>query len=253
MENDIIGEASRARPQPKGDTIRGRLRLDRYRGIYTSPRMSGMQNLIDEGSYFIGANPTPGTGIAYGSAGTQAAFANTVPFMLFKNNAGPTAGIRSFIRKIKLIQFGGTAPATTTSVQASVQIDKSNRFFTSATTTYQQITLFNPNGGDDTQPQTQLWVPNGAVATIPAPQSPVVTGRCQLKGGPTLLLDEYTMLFGQADSPPQGGYLTTVGSYVHHMPGFALDPQQFGVVHLWFPGGATNPFTFEFETEVIEC
>jgi hypothetical protein len=73
-----------------------------------------------------------------------------------------------------------------------------------------------------------------------------------LKGGPTLVLDEYTINFGCDDVPGGGGYLTTVADYQTRMGGLVLGPQQWGVVFLWFPGGATNPFTFEFEVLIRE-
>ena len=227
------------------------IRAGRYNELFTLTPMPPKQLSADEGSYFAFTNPTPGTGVAYGSGGTQASFSDTVPFMLLFNNAAVGSSIRAFLDYIKLIQIGGTAPASTTSVQAAVKIDSSNRLNTAGTLT--TITGVNPNQDSSAQPVSKLYVPAGAVATIPAAGSSArLIGRAQLKGGPTLLLDEYNLNFGFDDIPSSGGYLTTVASYQTRMPPVVLGPQQWAVVHLWLPGGATNPFTFEFEVGVRE-
>lgn len=203
--------------------------------------------LADEGSYFVATNPTPGTKIDYGSAGTQASFSDTVPFMVFQNTAVAGSGIRMFLDYVRLLQIGGTAPATTTSVQIAAKIDSVLRTETAGALT--GTTPLNANSGSSRQPIGRVRVPNGAVATIPAATGAArLVGRAQLKGGPTLVLDEYNVGFGLVDTPPMGGYLTTVSSYWTRLAPVVLDPQTSCVLYLWLPGGATNPFSFEFET-----
>src|SRR5712692_3293372 len=247
IDTNLIGWVQRNLPSPKVDGIVDSIpwRAGRYSERYVLSPMPTRQLLVDEGVYFAITNPTPGTKIDYGSAGTQASFSDTVPFMLVKNNDNP-GGKRLFLDYVKVIQIGGTAPATTTSVQAAVKIDNVNRQNTAGTLT--QLTPVNANMGLIVGSISQWFVPAGAVATIPASSgSARLVGRAMLKGGPTLLLDEYTIMFGPQDVPPMGGYLTTVSSYITRMPPLALDPQQWAVIYLWLPGGATNPFSFEFE------
>jgi hypothetical protein len=230
-------------------TLQNGIRVDPWKGQYVQPIFMGDENQADEGSYFVATNPTPGTAIAYGSAGTQASFSDTVPFFLYKNNAGAGTGTRMYLKNLKLIQIGGTAPATTTSVQVAVKTDNVPRFPTSAASTYTAATPVNANNNSTRGAVGQLWVPNGAVATIPASGgSARLVDRVQLKGGPTLVLDQYELLFCAPDNAQGGGYLTTVSKYSERVSPVILGPQEYAVVHLWFPGGATNPFTFEFST-----
>jgi hypothetical protein len=62
------GFASRSLPQPVPDAQDQEMRLGRYGDVYTIPALSDYYALTGEGSYFVGANPTIGTGIAFGAA-----------------------------------------------------------------------------------------------------------------------------------------------------------------------------------------
>lgn len=234
-------------PSAQSDAVTAQgVRVNTYREQMVQNVMPTKHALADEGTYFTFANPTPGTGIAYGATAPPTGFSDTVPFFLFYNS-NPIGGKRICLDYLKLLQFGGTAPATTTSVQATLKIDN-NRGITSAASTYTLIAPSKANGASNLTPSLKLYVPTGAVATIPAVTTAArVIGRAQLKGGPTLLLDEYTLSFGAVDGVAGGGYLTTVAAYNTRMPAFELAPQEYGILHLWMPGAATNPFTFEFE------
>lgn len=243
---NISNAASQAESQENQQSLRS----GKYNEQYVLNPYSLKNMSADEGSYFIATNPTMGTGVAYGSAGTQTSFSDTVPFMMLFNNAAAASNIRVFLDYIKLIQFSGTAPASTTSVQAAVKTSSVTRLNTAGTLT--TITPVSPNQDSSASANSRLYVPAGAVATIPADSAGRLIGRAQLKGGPTLLLDEYNINFGFDDMPSSGAYLTTVSSYQTRMGPVVLGPQQWAVIHLWLPGGATNPFTFEFEVGVRE-
>lgn len=248
MDTNSLLKVARALPAPTtaDGALIGNPRASRYLEQIVQPIVMTKHTLADEGSYFVATNPTPGTAIAYGAAGTQASFSDTVPFFVIKNNASP-GGKRTYLDYLKLLE-NGTAPATTTAVQLAIKVDSANRFPTSAVSTFQAISPVNVNADDSTQPQTQLWVPNGAVATIPASSgSARLVARSQLKGGPTLNLDEYKISFGVVDVASDGGYLTTVASYSTRNSPIVLGPGEYAIIYLWFPGGATNPFSFEFE------
>jgi len=206
------------------------------------------QQAMDEGAYFTTTNPTPGTGLAYGSAGTQATFSDTVPFFQIINtdNPGPQAKT-IWLDYLKLIHFGGTAPASSTSVQYTIKIDNGYRASTAGTPTSATPVSPNMNLPTSVAPVGRVVYYTGAVATIPAAsQAARVVGRGMLKGGPTLLLDQYTLLFGGADAV-QGGYLTTVSQSTERTAAVGIGPGQSATIHLWMPSAITNPFTYEFE------
>jgi len=249
------GRISRDLPQAIADTLAAMFRTNRYGELVTAPAYPGKQQMADECSSFVVLASTPGTTLAYGAAGTQTTFSDTVPFLIVENTESDPNGRTIFLDYLKLIQIGGTAPATTTSIQAAAVIDAGNRFPTSAGTTYTDRTaaIQCTNTRKNAKSIAKVLFPNGAVATIPASTGQArQVGRAQLKGGPTLLLDEYSIHFGAVDPPSSGGYLTTVGAYQARMPELAIAPGHFGIIHLWFPGGATNPFTFEAELKITE-
>lgn len=205
--------------------------------------------LADEGSYFITTNPTPQSVLAYGSAGTQTSFSDTVPFMQIINTGTPGDLSAPVIYPdyLKILQIGGTAPATTTSVGYAIKLDNGFRTATAGTPITALPVSANMNLAS-VAPAGRLVYFTGAVATIPAASAAArVVGRGQVKGGPTLVLDEYTIGFGLVDAPPSGGYLTTVSSYTTRSPAMGIGPGQSLTVYLFFPGGATNPFSYEFE------
>jgi hypothetical protein len=207
------------------------------------------QQAMDEGSYFVTTNPTPGTGLAYGSAGTQVSFSDTVPFIQVINTGNPSdpSAKTIWLDYLKLVQFGGTAPATTTSVQLAAKVDNGFRAATAGTPVVHTPVVPNMNLAN-IAPVGRVIVHTGAVATIPAASGAArVVSRCQLKGGPTLLLDEHQVQFGALDAISGGGYLTTVAAYASRSGPVGVGPGQSLTIHLWFPAGATNPFTYEYE------
>lgn len=242
------GEVHRVLPIPFGDNNDAPMRVGRYGESYSQNPVTSKYVLADEGTYFVATNPTPGTGVAYGSGGTQTSFSDTVPFLIFQNTdtVGNPVAKRLSLDYIKIIQFSGTAPASTTSVQLAAKIDSALRTNTSGTMT--TITPVGANMDMPSNPVGKVLVPAGAVATIPAATTAArIVGREQIKGGPTLLLDQYNLSFGCFDAATSGGYLTTVANYNSRMAPVVLGPQQSLVIYLWLPAGATNPFTFEFE------
>lgn len=247
-EVENLGEVHRNLPIPFVDNITAPLRVGRYGDQRTENLIPTKHVLADEGSYYVATNPTPGTGVAYGSGGTQTSFSDTVPFLIFQNTDTQTNSTnkRLYLDYIKIIQFSGTAPASTTSVQLAAKIDSALR-----TNTAGSMTTITPVGANMDMPSSpigRVLCPAGAVATIPAASNAArIVGREQIKGGPTLLLDQYNLSFGCVDVATGGGYLTTVAAYNSRMSPVILGPQMSLVIHLWLPAGATNPFTFEFE------
>lgn len=247
------GRMSRLKPQYGVPTNNERLRSTVSQDLCVRQYGQGDQALCDEGSLFTATNPTPGTPIAYGSAGTQASFSDTVPFMQVLNTSANDANATIvFLRRLKLTQIGGTAPASTTSVSYVVRTDNGFRASTAGTPNTVTPTASNQNISSTKSVSSVVYY-SGAVATIPAltaaGRQPV---RGLLKGGPTLLLDEYNIAFGSPDSLVQGGYLTTVAQYTTRSAAVGIGPGQSATIYLYLPGAATNPFSYEFELELEE-
>jgi hypothetical protein len=243
--NQIV--ASRVKPLIVPDTTPTKQRGARDGTAYVQALFSKV--LCEEGSYFSTTNPTPSTPIAYGSGGTQATFSDTVPFMQIINTGNPgdpTCPI-VFLDYLKLIQVGGTAPASTTAVHMAIKLDNGFRASTAGTPTTNTPNCTNMNIAS-VAPVARVVTYAGAVATIPAASAAArLVARAMLKGGPTLLLDENCVAFGLLDPPPGGGYLATVAQYTARAPAVAIGPGQSATIHLWFTSGITNPYSYEFE------
>ncbi len=245
------GIVSRARPVPPN--VDGALidqRFGRFGDIYALGVMPTDHVAADEGSYWVATNPTPSTGVAYGSGGTQATFADAAAAFVWKNNASAADGIRMYLKYVRMI-LGGTIPASSTSLQFAVKVDNGNRVPTANATA---ITPVNPNmdiGAGSGAPAGVVYVPNGGIPTVPAAVSARLIGRGSLRQVIPVVLDELELRFGAVDGP--GAVVATgAGRYVTSAPPVVIGPQQFALLHLWLPSGTTSPLTFEFETAWVE-
>lgn len=248
LDFNLLGDVSRALPAAVADggsSPGARPRFLRYRELAAQPLILTEHALADEGAYFC-ANSF-GTTIAT-AAGGPTSLADTTPLMVMKNNALPASGIRLYLRSIKILQIGGTAPASTTSVQYAFSTDSGNRVPTAGTST---ITGVGVNQDSGTLPNGVLYVPNAANPTAPAAVSKRNVARGQVKGAATAVLDEYNFIFG---SLVDVGTVVSAGitRYSQNVPPLVIGPQQFGLFHLYFPSGATNAFTFEYEVTWFE-
>ena len=246
-------KVARRLPLPQVDTSEIPGRSGRYGELYTQSLVSTRQVLVEEGTYFSITNPTPGTAIAYGSSGTQATFVDTVPFLQILNTGNPGDPNAPIVYPdyIKLAQLG-TAPASTTSVRAALKLDNGFRVATAGTPATNVPLSTNMNLAT-AQPASRVVTFSGAVATIPAASAAArLVANWQVKGGPTLNLDEYITAFGINDAALGGGYLTTVASYEARVPPVAIGPGQCLTMYLWFISGITNPFSYEFEIGLWE-
>lgn len=200
-----------------------------------------------EGCIFVCTNPTPGTPIAT-STSVQTSFSATKPHLVIKNNAPVTSTIRAYLHSLNILQIGGTAPATTTSVQAAVVVDSADRTPSAGS---QTLTPVNTVLGGKTS-VCQVFAVSAANLTAPTAGSAASTvARRQIKGGATVVLDEYELQFG-SEQPSVKMANGAVGTFTSSLPPICLLPQQFALLHLWFPGGATNAFTHEFELVLSE-
>ncbi len=242
------GAASRAKPLTVPDTQNVKMRTSREGALYVQSISPGKQVLCEEGSYFVTTNPTPSTAIAYGSAGTQATFVDTVPFIQVINtgNPGDPNAPIVYLDYLRLI-ISGSVPASTTAIHMAGKLDNGFRAATAGTPAANTPVSANMNLAT-VKPAAVVVTHSAAVATIPAASSAArLVNRAQLKGGPILSLDEYAMQWGMTDAPSQGGYLTAVAAYTSRLAPVGIGPGQSYTMYLWALSAITNPISYEFE------
>jgi len=231
-------------PTPTADNGQARPRTNRYGDQYTNIMNGSRHNLVKAGMYHLFTNPTPSTAIAYGSAGTQATFSDTAAFMVVKNNnalsdPAPKDLCLDYLRLL----VNGTVPASATSTQFAIKIDNVSRVPSA------NFSLLAPVNARlrSTAGQPKLWVPSAGVPTVPASgESARLVSRGTLRSVISVTLDEYVMRFGGIDGAGAAS-ASGAGRYPSDAPPVVLGPQEYAVIHLWQPGGATNPLSFEFE------
>lgn len=243
---ELLGKYGVSRIKPKRSSA-GTLVQQRgspYGDGYVQSLIPTKHLLAEEGSYFVVTNPTPGTGFAYGSAGTATSFSDTVPFLQVSNlgNANtidvdhiPSPVI--WFDYLKLITVG--IPSTTTSLQLAVVVDTDQREAT-AGTPEMQAPICPHMGLTLAKSLAMVTVFTGSVATIPARSLQArLVARAQLKGSAVALGDEYQLAAGVVDG--------AAGTYAARCVPFGIGPGQCATFHLWAPGATAAPFTYEME------
>lgn len=204
------------------------LRMSQYNELFASLLGSGNQALADEGSYFLVANLTPGTGLA--TIATPTAFVATSPFLIIQNNE-PAGGKSIVLDFIKLVC---TAPGTAgTALHATSVIDLVNSRYSSGATLIVNAT--GPTGGQLSNPKsgvggstTVVAVAGPLVATAASLQARLLEPDMILKAAIPAVNDQYVIKFGGTDLPP-----SAVG-LIGHAP-VVIDPGHAFLLHLWLP------------------
>jgi hypothetical protein len=128
--------ASRSLPQPVPDTQSQDIRCGRYGDLYVAPVFSDYYAMTGEGTYFVGVNPTIGTGISFGAAASTAFNDTTGAGLVMMNlDQGPsgTIGKRIGIDYIKLNCTGAATGAASPFWQLAAKIDTSLRYSSGGT------------------------------------------------------------------------------------------------------------------------
>lgn len=244
-------EVHRQLPIPTVEGQVGPIRGSRYNEIYVQNVVPSKQVLADEGSYFVGTNPTPGTAVTFATIAGATSYVNTVAFCVFKNNdnAGNPKAKRTYLDTIRLILMG-TAPATTTVMHYAVVLDNAIRIPTAGSVS---VTGQNVNMDDNNTPVTQLWTYSAGVATVPAASgSARIVGRGSVQTSLGITGDEYVIQFGAQDQHGAQSGLTAVraaaaAKMTSCTAPVVLGPQQFCVIHLWWLTVTTTAPGFEYE------
>lgn len=212
---------------------------------------SGRQGLVDEGSYFVATNPTPGTGIAPNAVETS--FSDTRGFFVIKNTEDPgnSQGKRVYLDYLKLILLA-TAPTATVSLHFAAKRSKISR----EPTTAANRTLLTPVPLAGAAGRASICRPmcyaNAGAMTVPASaaEDPVV-GRVCLPTSLGIAGDEYVLKFGADDLGAIAGLTavraTAPARIVGQLPPVVIEPGESLVLHRWWLTEATNAPNFEFE------
>lgn len=244
MNRFMTGMVSALFPQAAPDTDEQELRLTPWGDAFVNPVGGIRHALAGEGSYCVTTTPTPGTAVAYGSGGTQASFSDTVGFIVIKNNSQPSVPnpINVYLDYLRML-ISGTVPASATSTQYAIAIDTGSRL---PTANFTLLTPANTNFRSSRGSVAQVWVPNAGTITIPANTNRRLVGRGSLRQAISVTLDEYELRFG-ADSAGPAVSGQSVGRSVSTCAPVILGPQEWCVIHLWQPSGATNALSCELD------
>ena len=197
----------------------------------------------NEASLFVATNPTRGTAIVTGNAFT--AFSATAPFYVIKNNAPVNGGGRTWLHSINMNMV--TVAGTVASVQSAIVIDTGDRTPTAGSVLITPVNTV-PGGKAST---TQVWVGSGANLTVPAESSARTIARRQIRGGLNVVVDEYELKFG-SDGSAYKTANAAVGTFSSQLPALCLLPQQFALIHFWWPSAAAATMSYEFDMVLSE-
>lgn len=230
----------RDRPSPFVDNLGTGVpsRAGRYSESYVLPLSNKEWVSADEGSYFTGITPTPGTGIIGHAAPTT--FDETKPYLLLYNG-GQNRIYPQYLRlHDTVVSVGGSR------VQFTVAIDQGNRYSSGGTA------LTKNNVNMDSVITTGATINVGAVIASAASASRRVIDHVVYRGTIDVVEDVYELVFGSADgSGASGSRVATVQDMAKLLPPVVIGPGQSLLVHQWAASQSTGP-TFQVSFGYIE-
>ena len=250
----IRGLVSRLLPQPNADSQNNdvALRLKRY-GDVIDPIFT-KHVLADEGAYYTACMTPAQAALAYG---LQTSFADIAGFVAVMNTdlpLGQGTGKRVYLDYIKFIL--SVAPASATAAWVAIKIDSTNR---TPSANQSLITPSNMNMDSSLGSISKVWFPTGGTLTLPVAggAARLVTGNLCLRTVIPVVSDEFIISFGNTDfsqiDQNQPAALATVATVRKSAPPFIIGPQQFALIHLWFPGNAVTAASFSnIEVGLVE-
>jgi hypothetical protein len=242
------GVVGRKRPTGYPDNIRegADLRSGRYGQFYAQALHQKNYALADEGSYFVVANPTSGTGMANQAAPTGVpaiGATDTKPFIVIKNNESPSDPLakRTYLDYFRVRV---TAPGTNGSnINFTAILDTANA--PRAPASYTQVYPVNCNGDDGSVSVCSVYAGAGTVSTT-------ATGRLfpnvQIRSVIPVAQDMYTIAFGITEMASSG--LITTGTTAAALTfGYApliIAPGGWALLYLWL-ANQSGAGAFEFD------
>lgn len=206
-----------------------------------------------EGSYFVAASATPGTGVAATTSLTAFASGATKPFLLVMNN-NPAGGPNIELDYLKVIQTGGQLPTTSTNIQVAISLDTvAQKTPTTAGTTVTPVNV-NPSSTivSNAAVQAGAITTNGDSVMVRTVYQdfiePIVsTTPCAVAG------DQFLVKFGPAQLPGSSsayqlsaGTPTSVKQVVSMGPPIVVSPGWCAIVKIWGSANAAAQ-TYSFE------
>lgn len=210
-------EMHRNLPSKQSDSVFGYAQGDGYGAVRVAP--PGPRFFADEGTYFVAANATPGTGLAGHAAPTDVTSV-LKPLVQIKNGTSPANRKRLYLHYIKLtVTAAGTGG---TNVQFAEEIDTGTRYTSGGT----QLTPLCPNYDADNPSSSDIVIFAGAVVA-PAANTNREIGSGIVRTVIPVVGDTYLFLYGGEAPTPQSGVVisgTAVASIVVHRPPVILGP-----------------------------
>lgn len=192
-----------------------------------------MKALAMEGSYYVAATATPGTGITL-SVATGTTFSDTQALLVLNNNDSVgTTGRNIYLDFVRIIVT--TAPTSASSWSCAYRLDQATRGTNGtqlgATGVYPKPT--NMNVG--TSPAGAAYALGGSAVSVAASSNVRNVGRNTLRGQIPVVLDDITIKFGSADQSAGGVGIsqTTVGGITVFAPPILIGPGQSFVLNEW--------------------
>lgn len=205
--------------------------------------LSPRQGLAAAGKYFVATNPTPGTGVLFG---TVTAFSATADGLFTISNNNPVGGPVIYLDMLTL-NMSGTAPTATTVAKLAV---------------FNETGIVAPSAGNVAITPRNVLIggaPSNAVIngfssaamTIPAAVGTrTLVANISIPTSLGITGDSYIVQFG-GDAASNAGLTavraTAAARIVVHAPPVSIAPQTTSILDFWWLTQATNGPTFEFE------
>lgn len=203
---------------------------------YVKSLWNGMQALAIEGSYWIAATATPGTGITL-SVATGTSFSDTQALLVVNNTDAVTQNGRMLILDFLTIVVT-TAPTNATLMHVAHRIDSQTRGTAGtrlgASSTDPRPTNMNIAGSAI----GQAFAMGGTAVSVAASANVRNVGRNLLRGQIPVVGDTITIKFGSAEMAAGGTNLaaSTASGITVFAPPVVIGPQQSYVLNEWTVG-----------------
>lgn len=234
------GLVGRSKPAFSADALAKLLRMGAFGELMVGNVMPDEMAQAEEGSLFSAVNPTPGTGIAQT---IQTSFSATNGILTLRNNAA-SANKRIYPKLLRLINT--VVGASGTRSECLISIDNITRYSSGGSAI---ATLQNRNMDDAS---TSEAVVHFGALTLAAESGQVRRiSRAQLRTAIMVQFEEWVLRFGTGEG--DGAVLAgTAPSVIKNFPAIVLGQGDSMQVHLWNPGNAATPPSWEFELCWVE-
>jgi len=187
--------------------------------------------LASLGSYFVGSNPTPGTGII---SGNPTALVATTPYLVVYNGGNSADVHLHYLRLMSTVVGGGAATK-----QFTHFIDQGNRYASGGTA----LTLKNCNATSTTA--TNVVATAGVLTATAASSAQRQIGNEWFRVAlADVVGDVYEFQYGMQGPSTFGSTPATVCAFTRAVPPIVLPPNTSYVLNIW-SGTFTAGITFE--------